>query len=300
MPDGETIGDRLKTRLAAHKAEKDKKLDIVPIQTKELEAKIEQEVAAEVTVMKMTGELDTATLVEKTTTGTADVRQVGYVVTCSHTTPCNCTAKVNKAVWARWNTASTTGWVDDDPWGNWVNATTTVTSNSTTAINHRAWARWITEDQAGRAHRDARYRAQYQQLPPEQKAAEDKRKADYAAARKIEDDRREAERKVRVSLIEGARVKADKLLMSVLNDEQKEELKTKNYFHCKSKQGNRYRIYRGTHGNVKRLNDAGKEIEALCIQPDNVPAEDAMLAQKFHIEFNEEQFRTTANITLLN
>lgn len=97
-----------------------------------------------------------------------------------------------------------------------------------------------------------------------------------------------------------AKEKAEKLLQSALAPEQREELKTRGFFHCRSKIGVVYRIYRGSHGNVKRLSHSGKEIESLCVQPAYVPEGDCMLAQKFHIEHNEEEFRRTANITQLN
>lgn len=98
-----------------------------------------------------------------------------------------------------------------------------------------------------------------------------------------------------------AKERAEKLLQSALTERQREELNTKGFFHCKSRIGTVYRIYRGSHGNVKRLNDAGnKEIERLCVQPYHVPEGDCMLAQKLHIENCEEEFRKTANITLLN
>ena len=51
---------------------------------------------------------------------------------------------------------------------------------------------------------------------------------------------------------------------------------------------------------MKEVNAAGKEIFSLCIQPDNVPDGDAMLAQKLHIEYNEEGFRKIANIRPVN
>lgn len=97
-----------------------------------------------------------------------------------------------------------------------------------------------------------------------------------------------------------AKEKAEKLLQSALSSEQREELNNKGFFHCKSRVGNRYRIYRGSHGNVKLLNPSGKEIEKLCVQPSYVPEGDCMLAQKLHIEHNEDDFRRTANITTIH
>jgi len=97
-----------------------------------------------------------------------------------------------------------------------------------------------------------------------------------------------------------AKEKAEKLLQSALTPNQQEDLKVKGFFHCRSKIGRIYRIYRGSHGNVIRMGDNGKEIERLCVQPAYVPEGDCMLAQKLHIEHNEDEFRRTANITRLN
>lgn len=97
-----------------------------------------------------------------------------------------------------------------------------------------------------------------------------------------------------------AKERAEKLLQSALSPEQREELKIRGFFHCRSKVGIFYRIYRGSHGNVRRLNHTGKEIERLCVQPSYVPESDCMLAQKLHIENDEQGFRRTANIIQLN
>ena len=119
-----------------------------------------------------------------------------------------------------------------------------------------------------------------------------------AAARRVEQERRQAEIRASQAILEAAKEKAEKLLQSTLDDKQKEELRTKGHFHCKSNKGVIYRIKRGTHGNVSKLDPTGtKEVESLCIQPDNVPAQDAMLAQKLMIENDEDSFRRIANIS---
>ena len=98
-----------------------------------------------------------------------------------------------------------------------------------------------------------------------------------------------------------ARERAAKLLQENLDPRQLEQLTSKGYFDLDviSSNGERrkYRINRGIHGNVKRIDDSGKVLESLCVQPDNVPVEDAMLAQKLWLESNEEMLRRVANIT---
>lgn len=172
-----------------------------------------------------------------------------------------------------------------DAWNGWCQAASGSTTNSL------VWEAWVSNGvRYQKARTENEFYHQRRPVPtPEQLAVQQ-------AAR----DKAEIDRKARVAEIETAKGRAEKLLLSALTDQQKEEFKSKGHFHCKSKQGNIYRIYRGTHGNVKKLDPSGrKEIESLCIQPENVPEADAMLAQKFHIEFNEESFRKTANITRL-
>lgn len=201
------------------------------------------------------------------------------------------TAGTNNVVWRWWNeerliwTATGTSSMHHDAWNGWCQAASGSTTNSL------VWEAWVSNGvryQKARAENEF-YHQRWPVPTPEQLAVQQ-------AAR----DKAEIDRKARVAEIETAKGRAEKLLLSALTDQQKEEFKSKGHFHCKSKQGNIYRIYRGTHGNVKKLDPSGrKEIESLCIQPENVPEADAMLAQKFHIEFNEESFRKTANITRL-
>lgn len=212
--------------------------------------------------------------------------------------------------WGAWASAayyaqslSTTGTTGCNAWSNW-NTTTSTTGGSGGGCN-LAWAQWNRnyDKEITRAIRESHYYRQYQQEvllaadpPPEATAERAARLARENEAR----NRLEMERKFRVEQVQTAKNKAEELLMSVLTDEQKGELTTKKYVTCKSrKSGNRYRIYRGTHGNVRQIDHAGKEIAQLCIQPDNVPEGDSMLAQLLHIEHNEEEFRKTANITRL-
>ena len=180
------------------------------------------------------------------------------IVTSSATT-------CNDALWRHWN-ATTTATTTTETWGVW---------------NREYQAQWI-----ARAQYEARERHVRAETP------------EMAAARRVEQERRQAEIRASQAILEAAKEKAEKLLQSTLDDKQKEELRTKGHFHCKSNKGVIYRIKRGTHGNVSKLDPTGtKEVESLCIQPDNVPAQDAMLAQKLMIENDEDSFRRIANIS---
>jgi hypothetical protein len=90
--------------------------------------------------------------------------------------------------------------------------------------------------------------------------------------------------------------KAEALLRSVLDEDQQRELQEKNHFHVVTRKGNVYQIRRGTHGNVKLIDPTSKKPKySYCIQPDGVPAADAMAAQKLALEADEDSFLRIAN-----
>lgn len=96
-----------------------------------------------------------------------------------------------------------------------------------------------------------------------------------------------------------AAAKAEELLQSILDPGQRNQLAADGYFEVTAKSGRRYRVKRGTHGNVYQLDARGRETHRLCVQPEGVPASDANATQKLMIETDEEAFRRTANITNL-
>jgi hypothetical protein len=103
----------------------------------------------------------------------------------------------------------------------------------------------------------------------------------------------------RTQEVNAASRRAEDLLRRHLSDEQREDLEKKHCFyltsHGKDGKSRRYRIDRGTHGNVKLLDDKGSIVGSYCVQPDGVPAADAMLAQKLWIETDEDAFLKVAN-----
>ena len=109
---------------------------------------------------------------------------------------------------------------------------------------------------------------------------------------------------LRMREIETAKSRAEGLLREHLSERQKSDLTEKGYFDVCAvdfKRGERryYRIKRGRAGNVFLLDGPhGREVKRLCCHPlENVPDADTMLAQKMMIEFNEELFLKTANVT---
>lgn len=96
-----------------------------------------------------------------------------------------------------------------------------------------------------------------------------------------------------------ANQRAEALLLSTLNEEQREEYQRLRRFHVET-DTRIYRIQYGRAGNVKVVHtkDAEFHLEALCLHPtDRVPNPDTMLAQKLLLEANEAEFREIANIS---
>jgi hypothetical protein len=103
-----------------------------------------------------------------------------------------------------------------------------------------------------------------------------------------------------------AEKRAEDLLRLCLTPKQIEDLETKKCFYVEiiSSGGKkeRYRIDRGSHGNVKQIDEKGSIIRSFCIQPSGVPVGDVLLTQKLWLEASEEtreEFWATANITAL-
>lgn len=96
-----------------------------------------------------------------------------------------------------------------------------------------------------------------------------------------------------------AEQRADALLRSFLTPEQEQSWDRDKRFDLTVEGGNRparhYRIERGTHGNIKRLEN-GRVVESLCVQPSSVPIPDANLAQMLHLLHDEEGLRRKAGI----
>ncbi len=90
--------------------------------------------------------------------------------------------------------------------------------------------------------------------------------------------------------------KAHALLQSVLSEQQWAPLKAAGYFDVIARGSKRrYRIFRGSHGNVFALGEGGGYAMKYCGQPQNLPPDDILLAQKLQIEYAEDEFLRLAN-----
>jgi hypothetical protein len=123
---------------------------------------------------------------------------------------------------------------------------------------------------------------------------------DYEKKMREESEKRALEAKL-------AEKRAEDLLRLCLSSEQIEDLDKKSCFYVeitssKDNKKERYRIDRGSHGNVKQIDEKGSIIRSFCIQPSGVPVGDVLLTQKLWLEASEEtreEFWATANITTL-
>lgn len=184
-----------------------------------------------------------------------------------------------------------------DTWVTWTNSTTTTATSlstvwytwqesSSTATATQTWTMWTTSGttvytSANGAIPDTR--------TPEQRAAAEAR---WQREREEVAARAEAQRLERVAATE----RAKRLLESMLSVREREQYQREQFFDVIGQHSKRrYRVRQGTHGNVRLLDESGREVSSFCAQPNGVPAEDAMLAQKLMLETDERAFLHVAN-----
>lgn len=150
-------------------------------------------------------------------------------------------------------------------WYAWNNAQANV-------YQQAQWAQW----QGGIVSAKTKKRAAQQQAEWDRAQAEARRQMEEQRAKIFE-----------------AQKRARALLMTNLSPAQRESLEKYRFFDI-GIEGKTYRIHQGTHGNVRQVEN-GREIVTFCAQPDDVPTEDAMLAQKLMLETDEAAFLRVAN-----
>lgn len=178
-------------------------------------------------------------------------------------------------IWNAWTTSTastTTGTV----WGNWTSTA------ATTTMPQIIWNQWQNQ-----------WTRQLYEAPP--KLTEEQEAAQRVARAQAE----EAAAKRRADAAEAVQ-RAETLLHENLRPGQRRMLRERRRFYVRSQHGRRYEIERGHHANVWEVDGKGKRLSRLCVYAiGGVPEGDQMLAQKLHIENNEENFRRTAHITPL-
>lgn len=120
--------------------------------------------------------------------------------------------------------------------------------------------------------------------------------APYGYVRRSQEEQA-AEELYRQRYIVEPKKRAEELLLGQLSEEQKHDMLTRGHFFLLTKSGRRYRIARRTHGNIVLLDGQDRAVTQYCAQPNNVPVDDAVLAQKLALELDEESFLRVANAT---
>ncbi len=217
---------------------------------------------------------------------------------CLTTVDCGTSASYSTVkIWNTWNdeTGHTTPTITGSDtltgstikiWGIWTTAGTT--SNITVINTDAAWITWTTANDpacSGSTTIVSPPNVYVDPRTPEQFAADEAR---YAA--------RLAEETAQLAKRPAASVRARALLLSMLDVQQRERLQRDRYFDVIARHSQRrYRIRQGTHGNVRLLDADGREVTSYCGQPNGLPTEDCMLAQKLQIEYDEVGFLKVAN-----
>jgi hypothetical protein len=168
----------------------------------------------------------------------------------------------------------------------WYNTAITVTGSTTSVI----WNSWITNSATtAQNYVFAQWAGQVEARKETKREAAARRKREREHAAQFAERQRKA--------VE-AQARAEALLVEHLSPEQAMTLAARNYFDVAIGE-RKYRIHRGTHGNVRLLDETGREKTLFCVQPEGVPVPDAMLAQKLHLEANEQEFLRVANARVL-
>lgn len=127
-------------------------------------------------------------------------------------------------------------------------------------------------------------------IPPPNTAEVEARLQNYAA--QIEADR--AKRLVVES-------RAASLLRAVLDAAEYAKIMADGHFDLTVEGGTAapriYRIQRSTHGNIQRIDAAGKVLEQWCVQPTGIPTDDVIAAQVLALRHDEAGIRARANVT---
>jgi hypothetical protein len=193
------------------------------------------------------------------------------------------------SVWSYWNTGTTTtSSTSSSVWYTWVTPSVTTSTTSATTL---VWNTWV-DGQNNRLIIPVRApAAPALVLTPEQIESERVRREERDRLWKAQQAARKA-----------AEDRAQELLMAHLTEAQREAIKARNFFIVEGgKSKEKYRIWttKGIHGNIEKLDKAGKAVANLCVQLKETvcPNGDHFLAQKLMLELAEDDILKVANMT---
>lgn len=179
-----------------------------------------------------------------------------------------------------YNTVSVTNASTDTTWSGWTNRGTGTYYNSYTSSNSATWNTWTTREYHARQRAENRWEPQ--PLSPEMRMRQER------GANRIKLERH---------FQRIAKLRAKRLLLSVLSPRQREEFRENNAFIVHGSDGGVYELQLGRYHNIFRINEDGDQIEELCgAVEEAVPDEDNLVAQKLWLETNESYFRSLCNI----
>lgn len=227
------------------------------------------------------------------------------------------TGSLSVDVWPAWNVRYTTSAATTSITSNTVLTMTTagfpfstnVTSGTMTLFNEQVWTNWNQHWPVPTGAANGAILRQQQILVPDAPASRAPqgfvRHTEAELRRRLEHEQQaRAEQERRIAEEVAAKDRAERLLMACLSGRQREDLASKNCFYVDVPLDDgkieRYRIDRGSHGNIKQLDEKGSIIRSFCVQPSGVPVGDSMLAQKLFLESDEasrEKLWETTNIT---
>jgi hypothetical protein len=215
------------------------------------------------------------------------------------------TTTASTAVWHHWVTGSTvtgstvTGDVGNTPWDAWV-------SDATTGASDAVWHQWVL--QPAPTWRQPRLET------AEERRAREEHWVRVLARQEAEEKRRQAERAAQAHEFELAEARAQKLLYSLLSEEQIHSYEKHGYFfeyvdvpagEGSQPETRKYKVSNKWHGNLERRGVGKlKRTENLCVHHPSyvggkkIPLADHLASQVLHLRFAESELRRRANITL--
>lgn len=208
--------------------------------------------------------------------------------------------RVEAITWHRWNapfgTSAATTTSVTDPWGPWNDITTGATGADRfdTIYPDEQWITWSRTATFRGVVEQGMRRTNDPELDRRLRVQEEAHRRQRAADRRVYEVRMRQHKAKR----EAAEQRAEMLLMSILSTAQQAQYKAERRFTVHLPNGHSYRVKKGRHGNIERINDRGVRIENLCVHvaPPEIPDCDNMAAQKLLLEHNEPELRRIANI----
>lgn len=179
-------------------------------------------------------------------------------------------------VWLTWcNNTATTSTASSistaDAWFAWNGTAATTTSTST------VWYRWVGDGYQGAV-------TQARGDTPEE-IAEQERQVQEARERMQERNR----------IMQLAEERAEQCLLEHLDVEQREQWRARKHFIVRGRSGRRYRIRSFSIGNIDAIDRGGRITHRLCVHAYDIPKADNLLAQKLHLEADDDYVERIAN-----